>query len=126
MRNSTRPFVRLLSLLCMASGFGFAATWSGNLVDANCYRNMQQNHNLSESPVVRNVDLEIRACSPKSKTHVFSIVQPNGVNVRLDANGNARAAGLIRQTSHRASLYVTVDGAMNGKTIAVNSITPSR
>jgi len=123
MRNETRSLTRLLSLLGLASSFGFAATWSGNLVDANCFQSMEDNHNVSDSPALRDVGLEVRVCSPKPKTHVFAIVLSDGTNVRLDATGNARAADLARRASRKAPLYVTVNGAMTKKAIAVNSVT---
>lgn len=127
MRNETRrSLTRLLCLSCLASGFGFAATWSGNLVDAKCFQNLEENHNVSDSTVVRDLGLEIRFCSPKAKTHSFAIVQRDGVDLRLDSAGNARASDLVRQAGEKPPLYVTVNGELNKKTIAVNSITPAR
>jgi hypothetical protein len=128
MGNETRrsSVTRLLTLFCLVSGFGFAGTWSGTLVDAKCYKTLEQNHNLYDSTVDRDLDLEIRLCTPKAKTHSFAIVQPDGADVTLDSTGNAKAAELVRHAAAKPPLYVIVNGEMNNKTIAVNSITPAK
>ena len=125
MSDETRSLTRLLSLLCLASCWGYAATWSGNLVDTRCFQNMEDNHNLDESSAVRDLNLELRVCTPKLNTHFFTIVLPDGTSARLDSAGNARAAELVRQTKPKAPLYVNVKGEMTNKTIAVNTVTPA-
>lgn len=120
------PALRLLSLLCLASGLGFAGTWSGQLVDAHCYRALASNHNLSDSPVLQDVGMEVRYCAPKASTKVFAIVRSDDVSVALNSAGNARAAELVRQTHPKAPLYVVVNGEMQNHTIAVNSISPAQ
>jgi hypothetical protein len=116
--------VRILSLFCLASGLGFAATWSGNLVDAGCYEALASNHNVSDSPVLQDVGAEVRYCSPKASTHKFAIVRSDDVAVRLDSTGNTRAAELVRQNAQKAPIYVVVSGEMRDHKIAVNSISP--
>jgi hypothetical protein len=67
-------------------------TWSGLLVDAGCFRSVEDNHNVSDSPVLKDVGLEVRLCHPKVKTHSFAIVQSDGQAVALDSAGNTQAA----------------------------------
>lgn len=116
----------ILSLLCLASGLGFAGTWPGDLVDAKCYQALASNHNLSESPAVQDVSMEVRYCAPKASTRVFAIVRSDDVGVPLDSAGNARAAELVRQAHPKAPLYVVVSGEMHDHTMAVSSISPAQ
>jgi len=111
-----------LPLFCLASHLGFSATWSGILVDARCFESAQDNHNVSDSPVLQDVGLEIRLCSPKAKTHSFAIVRPDGGSLAFDSTGNTQAAELVRQGVKKSPWYVTVNGEMAKKTIAVTSI----
>jgi hypothetical protein len=126
MGRETRSFsLKLfLPLFCLAPQLGFSATWSGYLVDARCFESAQDNHNVSDSPVLQDVGLEIRLCSPKAKTHSFAIVRGDGASLALDSTGNAKAAELIRHDVKKPQL-VTVNGEMDKKkVIAVNSIEP--
>lgn len=118
--------IRILSLLCLASGLGFAGTWSGDLVDAKCYQALASNHNVSDSPVLQDVASEVRFCTPKASTHHFAVVRSDDVAVALDSAGNTQAAELVRQSGPKAPLYVVVSGEMRGHTIAVSSISPVR
>ncbi len=125
-QNLKGPAIRILSLFCLASGLGFAGTWPGNLVDAKCYQALASNHNVSDSPTVQDVSMEVRYCAPKARTLVFAIVRSDDVSVPLDSAGNAKAAELVRQGHPKAPLYVVVSGEMNDHTIAVNSISPAQ
>lgn len=118
------PAIRIVSLFCLASGLAFAGTWSGDLVDAHCYQSLASNHNLSDSPVLQDVGMEVRYCAPKARTKVFAIIRSDDVSVPLDSAGNARAAELVRQAPSKGPYYVVVSGEMHNRTIAVNSISP--
>ena len=120
------PAIRIVSLFCLASGVGFAGTWAGDLVNAKCYQALASNHNLSDSPVVQDVSMEVRYCAPKASTRVFAIVRSDDVSVPLDSAGNARAAELVRQAHPKAPLYVVVSGEMHDHMIAVSSISPAQ
>jgi hypothetical protein len=126
LQNLKTPAIKLISLLCLASGLGFAETWSGNLVDARCYQALAGNHNVSESPVDQDVSMEVRYCAPKASTKVFAIVRSDDVGVPLNAAGNAQAAELVRQARPKTPLYVVVSGEMQNRTMAVNSISPAQ
>lgn len=113
---------RFLCLFCAVAGMSLAGTWSGTLVDAGCYQSAKDNRNVSDSPVVRDVSMDVRVCAAKTKTQSFAIVQPDGEAVALDAAGNSQAAQLVRQETGKKPIDVTVQGEMGKKTIAVSSI----
>lgn len=93
-------------------------------MDAGCFRSAEDNHNVSDSPVLKDVGLEIRLCHPKAKTHAFAIVQSDGEAVALDSAGNTQAAQLVRQ-GLKSPWYVTANGEIRKNTIAVSSIVPA-
>jgi hypothetical protein len=117
--------IRFSSLFSLASVLAVAGTWSGLLVDAGCFRSAEDNHNVSDSPVVKDMGLEVRLCHPKLKTHSFAIVQSDDQAVALDSAGNAQAAQLVRQ-GLKSPWYVTVNGEMQKGIITVSSIAPSK
>jgi hypothetical protein len=49
-------------------------------------------------------------------------VQYDGTTWRLDPQGNAKAAELVRTTARKSRFGVTITGELNGKIIAVASI----
>ena len=114
--------MRFLCFFSVMAGMALAETWSGTLVDARCYQYAKNNHNVSDSPGVRDVAMDLRACAPKEKTHSFAIVLPDSEDVTLDPAGNSQAAQLVRQEAGKKALRVTVNGEMKKKMIAVNSI----
>jgi hypothetical protein len=126
MQNETliTSMTRFLCLFSLVSGLAVAGTWSGFLVDAGCFRSAEDNHNVSDSPVLKDVGLEIRLCHPKAKTHVFAIVRSDDEALALDAAENTQAAQLVGQGA-KAPWYVTVNGEMRKRTIAVSSIAPA-
>lgn len=114
----------LAALLCLAATPAFAQSWTGFLVDSNCYESVERNVNpWDTNPYVdRDRDWEVRYCSPNGKTKSFTLVDHDGINFRLDASGNARAAELLRGTRKKSLLEVTVTGEKNKNAIRVDSI----
>jgi hypothetical protein len=125
---------RLVVLFSLLASLGFAATWSGGLVDAKCYAAEERNVNPTdtETSVDRDGAQELRYCRPRLKTKSFTIVQFDGQSVNLDSAGNAKALELVQQALQKTKkirfLHVTVTGEMVGKAIRVDSIseTPGR
>jgi hypothetical protein len=76
--------------------------------------------------VDRDGNMEIRLCSPKAKTKSFSVVLPDGLNLKLDAAGNAKAAELIQETGKKAPITVAITGETSKDTIKVDSIAMAR
>jgi hypothetical protein len=116
--------IGLAALVCLAARPGFAKSWSGFLVDSNCYESEERNVNPwdTETYVDRDRDWEIRYCSPNTKTKSFTIVDHNGMSFRLDTAGNAKAGELIRKAGKKNFLEVTVNGEMSKDELKVYSI----
>jgi hypothetical protein len=123
MENETiiASLTRFFSLFSLVSGLAVAGTWSGFLVDAGCFRSAEENHNVSDSPVLKDVGLEVRLCHPKAKTHTFAVVRADGEALALDSAGNTEASQLVRQ-GLKSPWYVTASGEIRKTTIAVSSI----
>jgi hypothetical protein len=120
--------MRLVFLLLVCCGFSFAEDWSGALVDAKCYdaRDRNVNPNSTTGFVDRDRNADIRYCAPRPKTKSFSVVQPDGTSVYLDAAGNAKAAEFARTAGKVSPLRVTVSGETNGKAVRVDTISFAR
>lgn len=118
------PTMRLAVLVCLSSALGIAEDWSGTLVDSKCYENEERNVNPTDTTtyVDRDINLEIRFCSPGAKTKSFAIVQPDGLSFKLDSAGNAKAAELVRNTGKRPRFTVAITGERSGNTIRVDLI----
>jgi hypothetical protein len=102
----------------------FGETWSGVLVDADCYAREERNVNPKDTTfdVDRDRDSEIRYCLPSSKTRTFAVVQQNGQSITLDSNGNAKAAAIVPKTSKKSRIHVTVNGQKADHEVRVESI----
>jgi hypothetical protein len=120
--------MRIITLVLLLSALSFAGTWSGTLVDAKCW-GFQENNVGEKMPYV-NTDrnLQVRQCSPKSKTKSFAVVTPAGHALALDAAGNATASSELAKAAHRkAPIRVVVTGEPNRKnSIQVSSISAAR
>jgi hypothetical protein len=109
----------------------FAENWSGYLVDAKCYDAEERSFDPfgTAPPVSRDHNLEIRRCTPNSKTKLFAVVQPDEMkSFYLDAAGNTKAAGLIEGTDKRPFRKVVVTGEtfLDTETIEVKSISNAK
>jgi hypothetical protein len=117
--------MRMVVVMCLVSATCFAGTWPGALVDGKCYASEERN--VGPNDTLTNVDRdkgwEIRFCSPKTKTASFEFVrQEDGQSFRLDSEGNAKAAELVRKTGKKRGFTVTLAGETSGNTIKVDSI----
>lgn len=80
---------RLTMFCALAAAFAalaLAETWSGRLVDATCYEQQKG----------------AAACNPTSSTTSFALLTPSQI-LRLDDNGNAKAAQEIRSRAERSA-----------------------
>jgi hypothetical protein len=105
----------LTAILVFASAFAFAETFSGTLVDAAC--SAQQN---------------TATCAPTAATVSFAL-QVAGKTLKLDADGNKKAADALKNSSSSADrakdpnaansqVMAKVDGTQNGDEIKVDTI----
>jgi len=116
--------IRLAALFCLASALSFAESWSGVLVDSRCYDTMQRNVNPTDTltNVDRDMNQQIRYCSPNAKSKSFAVVLPEGMSFRLDSAGNAEAAQLVRKAGKKSRFVVAVTGTITKGTVKVDSI----
>jgi len=116
--------MRMLALFCLSAAVGFAGTWTGYLVNGNCYASMERNKNPSdtESYVDRDRGFEIRYCSPNAKTKAFTLVLDDGETLKLDTAGNAKAEELVKNTGKKRYFRVEVTGVQTKDTVKVDTI----
>lgn len=118
--------------ICLAAAPAFAAqqaqshTWSGFLVNSNCYEALERNTDPWDTStyVDRDRDREVRYCSPDAKTKFFTLVDHDGLSHKLDPAGNAKAADVVRQNGKKVPMAVKVAGEQDKDTIQVDSISP--
>lgn len=118
--------MRIAVVAAMSSAMSLAATWSGPLVDANCYAAELRNVGPFNTEPWANTDLgsEIHFCSPTHKTKSFGIVRDYLHWLKFDATGNAKAAALVQNVRKRHVLQVAVTGQEVRKRLQVDSIAP--
>ena len=116
--------MRLAVLLCFSCALAFAETWSGSLVDFNCYAALERNRNPHDTLIYvdRDTNSEIRYCTPGAKAKVFGMIEPEGATFQFDAGGNAKAAELVRSVGKKSRIRVVVTGEKSGDTIKVDSV----
>src|SRR5271165_4748085 len=101
---------RFALLLLLASVPGFGASWSGALVDEDCYASLQGNTKHGTHPGSTDTNRPIRYCSPTEKTKSFSFVQPSGMTFNLDSKGTVKARELILKEGKRSPYRVHITG----------------
>jgi hypothetical protein len=118
----------LAAFVCLASSWGFAESWRGELVDSKCFDALERNVNPTDSltAVDRDRGSEVEYCSPGAKTKLFAIVTRDGANLKLDSSGNAKAGALVQQTGKKSWFPVVVTGEMDKSIIKVDSISAAR
>lgn len=116
--------IRFAALLAVFSSLSFAGSWSGALVDSKCYDSRERNVSSKDTLtfVDRDTREEVRYCSPTAKTKAFAVVQQEGPTLKLDPEGNAKAAQFVRQTGKKSLFLVSVMGQLNGDRLALDSI----
>jgi hypothetical protein len=99
-----------------------AETWSGFLVDANCFANEERNVGPRDTLIAVDRDLywEVRQCRPGAKTKAFGIVNQDGEFLRLDPASNSEAAAVAANVDRKSTVRVVVSGEK-----AANSIRPT-
>jgi hypothetical protein len=125
-KNRMAFAMRIAVLACLSSTLGLAQSWSGTLVDSRCWDSEENNTRATSTYVDRESNLEIRLCSPKAKTRSFVVVLPGGLNFKLDAAGNERAAELVQKSDKRNAVTVLITGETSGNIIKVDSISMAR
>jgi hypothetical protein len=125
--------VKLIAVVLLLSIPGFSTTSSGYLVDARCFQAEERNVNPDyiNMPGARDLDFEIRACSPQSnKTTSFMVVLSSGLVLKLDAAGNTQAAKLVNAAGKPGKRHryfaVNITGTVSNDTLRVDSIAAAK
>lgn len=129
MELNLMAMMRVAALFSLFSAPVFAESWTGSLVDSRCYDNWESNVNPADTLtyVDRDKNSEIRYCTANAKTKTFEVVLQDGLSLRLDPAGNAKAAELVRKSGKTTSfLFVTVTGERSKSTVTVDSILVAR
>lgn len=111
-----RRILTLGAALLLASVWAFADTYSGALVDAACAQQQKG-----------------AACTPTASTQAFALQVSVGKILKLDADGNRKAADALKASNSSADrakdpgaastpVMATVEGTLNGDEIKVESI----
>jgi hypothetical protein len=113
MERCMYKLIRVVALAGTFSILGLAETWSGTLVDATC---AVEKKSASE-------------CAPTASSSSFALVLADGKAIKLDANGNAKAADALKNSADRSKnpnekkpVTASVTGSMSGDTIQVEQI----
>jgi len=111
---------RLTFLFSMVSVLSFAASWSGVLVNSECYASIERNSSPGH-PASQNISKTIRTCSPNEKTKSFSLVH-HGEALSLDSDGNEKARELVLKQGKKSPYKVNVTGEMTQDKLKVDTI----
>jgi hypothetical protein len=114
----------LLSACVLWSASSPAATWSGTLVNADCYRSLQRNVNPDDTEPSADTDVnsDIRYCAPSLKTRHFAVIDSVGEVFELDDAADSRAAALVRSAQKQKRIHVTVTGQLSGQRLHADTI----
>jgi hypothetical protein len=111
-----RRFLTLNAALLFMSALALADTFSGSLLDNTC---AQQQKGAT--------------CAPNASTTAFAIQTSDGKVLKLDSDGNRKAADALKQSNNGADrakdpsaadtpVTATVQGTLNGDEIKVDSV----
>jgi hypothetical protein len=130
-----RTFAILGIAVCSVAGLTFGATYSGRLMDADCYNtnkvSTQESGNKTyKSPITK-------TCAPTAATTNFAVRITGsayggyvGNTIKLDNSGNAQAASELQngqlKTGRNGTVHVIVSGKLQGETLVSASVKPTR
>jgi hypothetical protein len=101
-------FTKIGIILGLTAALGFAESFSGKLIDANCKAPADQK------------DEALSTCAPTRTTTVFAVQTPDGKIYKLDTSGNSKAIAAIKEDPGKTN--VSVSGSLDGQTLKVESI----
>jgi hypothetical protein len=99
----------IATAFAMVAAFASAQTWTGRLVDAVCKASNEGQDSFSAS------------CAASKETHLFAIELSDGKVLNLNAAGNEKAAGAIKDLQ-KADLRATVSGSLEEQMVKVETI----
>lgn len=112
---------RVAVFFCLIGIPAMADTWTGTLVNADCYSS--HNPNPGEThPGSYDVNASLRQCRPETKNSTFSLVDPHGEVVHLDPSTNQRIIDLLTRTGKKNMYIVTITRQMSQSAVRVETI----
>ena len=107
---------------CLIGISAKADTWSGKLVNADCYTSHNHPNPVESHPGSYDANIRIRQCRPETSNSTFSIVDPHGQVVPLDPSTNEKVIDLLTKTGKKNMYIVTVTGQMAQSAVKVETI----
>ncbi|HUQ91883.1 MAG TPA: hypothetical protein VM120_09385 [Bryobacteraceae bacterium] len=99
---------RFSVLISLSSGFAFAASWNGTLVDVMCKGKDIANHT--------------RQCAVSCAKGGYGLVLSDGKFVKLDETGNSMALSKLKTSTKDKDLKAKITGTLDGDVIKVEAI----
>jgi hypothetical protein len=130
-----KGFASVLTSLCFAGGLASAATFTGRLMDADCYNtdkvaSQENGHKTYQSPITK-------TCAATASTSNFAVRITDSANggrvgstVKLDDSGNTQAASEMQSGALKAArdgaVHVRISGKLLGETFETASVRSTR
>jgi hypothetical protein len=100
----------------------FAGSWSGFLVDADCYASHQMNTRAGTHPATVDTNRIVKTCPPKAESTSFVVMEKGGRVFNLDAAGNQKAHELVQKAGSAPTYKIKVLGDVEENTLKVSAI----
>ena len=107
---------------CAAAVPAMAESWSGQLVNSDCYSGHLNSNPRESHPGSYDTGLMIRQCRPETKDATFAVVEPEGQVVTLNASSNEKVLELLHKAGKKRMYTVTVTGEMTQSSVKVETI----
>ena len=99
---------RLIATLALAASCGFAATFSGTVIDVMCKDKDAAAHT--------------KDCALSCSKGGYGLVTSDGKFMKFDEKGNAKAMTALKATKKSSDLKATVKGTAAGDVLKVDTI----
>ena len=113
-------------LIPLVSALSFAESWSGLLVDSDCYQGALRNTSHGAHPGSIDTRKILDMCAPSAASKSFEVVRTDGMSLKLDSNGSEKARELIMKAGKMSRYRVNVTGAATQDTLNLDSISISK
>jgi hypothetical protein len=125
-----KAFATLLTTMCFVGGMASAATFSGRLLDAECYNTNKVNTEENGHKTYQSIT---KTCAATASTTNFAVRITGsatggyvGNTVKLDDSGNTQAAAEIQSGTLKpakdGSVHVRVSGKIMGESFKTASV----
>jgi hypothetical protein len=117
------PFSRILFIGSLGAMLSLAGSWSGFLVDSDCYVDTHKDTKAGTAPATIDNNKIVRMCLPKADAKKIAIVTTrDSLRHDLDPEGEQKARELIAKHPGMSHYRVNVSGDIDQNTIKVATI----